>query len=171
MLSLCGMSPEAKPGRSRSRMNPTTPAGPLAQTTARWALCALAHAVAAVTFEVGAEEPELRQLRDQLRRESPRLVIGDDPRHAPLPDEPSYAAAHQLFLLVEERLPADQLLDVHGVHASPVLAAYPGQLSSGARAAEASNPASSGRCAPANAGPRARIAAASAAGRSSALPS
>src|SRR5439155_22158177 len=104
-------------------------------------------------------------------RQPPRLVIGDAPRPAPLPDEPSYAAAHHLFLLVEERLPADQLLDVHGVHASPVLAAYPDQLASGARAAEASNPASCGRCAPANAGPRARIAAASAAGRSSALPS
>src|SRR5438552_3113896 len=141
------------------------------QLVAGETVCEAAHAGAAVTLEVGAEEPELSQLRDQLRRESPRLVIGDDPWHAALPDEPSYAAAHQLFLFVEERLPADQLLDVHGVHASLVLPAYPGQLSSGARAAEASNPASSGRCAPANAGPRARIAAASAAGRSSARPS
>ena len=41
MLSLCGMSPEANPARSRSTMKPMIPSGPLAQTIATSATCAL----------------------------------------------------------------------------------------------------------------------------------
>src|SRR5205823_12331863 len=83
------------------------------------------HARAPIALEVGAEQSELRQLRDELGAEAARLVILDDARHAPVLDEPAHAASHNLFVYVEERVPGDQLLDVHRVHASPRCASAP----------------------------------------------